>query len=263
MYNMTTSLVEDRSPPGYATATRTEIGSRPSQQDRVLICGGDGELFAFLCDGMGGTAQGEMASQRTADILCKLFSDADTHEMALKQPTVFLKLALTKSDEAVHRDASLNRSGTTLTALLLIGRRLYWSSVGDSRLYIMRGDEIVQATRDHNYRLYLDELMRQKRISRKQYEAELHRGRALISFIGIGNLPVFDLTQTPFVIFPDDIFLLTSDGLTGLLSELEIQSVLRSGGTLEQRADRLMQKALTRGHGLPMDNTTFALIQIL
>ena len=78
MYNMTTSLVEDRSPPGYAAATRTEIGSRPSQQDRVLICGGDGELFAFLCDGMGGTAQGEMASQRTADILCKLFSDADT-----------------------------------------------------------------------------------------------------------------------------------------------------------------------------------------
>lgn len=260
---MTTSLVEDRSPPGYAVATRTEIGRRPSQQDRVLICGENGELFAFLCDGMGGTAQGEMASQRTADILCELFSDSDTHEMALKQPTAFLKLALTKSDEAVRRDASLNKSGTTLTALLLIGRRLYWSSVGDSRLYIMRGDEIVQATRDHNYRLYLDELMRQKRISRERYEAELPQGRALISFIGIGNLPVFDLTQTPFPVFPDDILLLTSDGLTGLLSELDIQSVLRSGGTLEQRADRLMQKALTRGQGMPMDNTTFALIQIL
>lgn len=243
--------------------TRTEIGNRPSQQDRALICQGNEELFAFLCDGMGGTAQGEMASQRTTDLLHDLFSDSDTHEMALKRPAEFLKLALTKSDEAIHHYAGPNRGGTTLTVLLLIRDQLYWASVGDSRLYILRGNEIVQATRDHNYHLYLDELARQNRITPERYQAELPKGRALISYIGMGGIRLFDLSRCPFPVLSRDIFLLSSDGLTGLLSERDIQSALQSGGTLEQRADRLMQKALTRGWGLPMDNTTFALIQIL
>lgn len=247
----------------YEAATRTETGSRPSQQDRVLICRGNEELFAFLCDGMGGTAQGEMASQRTTDLLYELFSDSDIHEMALKRPADFLKFALTKSDEAIHHHAGLNGGGTTLTALLLIRDQLYWASVGDSRLYIMRRDEIVQATRDHNYHLYLDELARQNRITPERYQSELPKGRALISYIGIGGIRLFDLAQSPFPVLSKDIFLLSSDGLTGLLSERDIQSVLCSGGTLEQRADCLMQKALARGRGLPMDNTTFALIQIL
>jgi len=249
--------------PDHAAVTRTEIGSRHFQQDYALICDAGEALFTCLCDGMGGTAQGGEASQRTADILHELFSDAEIYEMALKRPIDFLRLVLTVTDEAISGDATLHGSGTTLTSLLLIGHQVYWASVGDSRLYIIRGNEIVQATRDHNYRLYLDTLMDQKRIGQNRYEAELVRGRALISYIGIGGLRLFDLTRKPFEICPGDIFLLTSDGLTGLLSEQEILSILQFGDTLEQRADQLMRTALARGQGRPMDNTTFILIQMI
>lgn len=263
MGRISAGVAEGCRPFDYATAIRAEIGSRAFQQDHALIRSGEQSLLAILCDGMGGTEQGGMASQRTADAFRDLYSDAETCEMAQKQPVDFLRMALKHSDHAVSDDAGLNGSGTTLTSLLLVEKQAYWASVGDSRLYILRGDEMMCVTRDHNYRLYLDELMKQKRIGKNRYAIEVTRGRALISYIGIGGLRLFDLTQNPMVVYPGDIFLLTSDGLTGLLPEGEIQSVLCSGGSLELRADRLMGRALTRGQNLPMDNTTFALIEIM
>lgn len=247
----------------YATAIRSEVGSRVTQQDCALICGKEQSMLAILCDGMGGTERGGMASQQTTDVFRKLYSDAETCEMARKQPIGFLRLALKRSDYAVNDVVGLHGSGTTLTSLLLVENQAYWASVGDSRLYILRRDEMECVTRDHNYRLYLDELMKQKRIGKNRYETELVRGRALISYIGIGGLRLFDLTQKPMTVCSGDIFLLASDGLTGLLPESEIQSVLCSGGSLEWRADRLMRRALARGQNLPMDNTTFVLIEII
>jgi len=263
MYNISADRMKTYHTSACSATIRTEIGKRVSQQDRALICCDENLLFAFLCDGMGGTAQGEMASQRTAETLCDLFSEPNAYEMALKQPIDFLHLALTSSDEAVACDAGLYGSGTTLTALILAEGQAHWASVGDSRLYIIRKNEMVQATRDHNYQLYLDELLSQKRIGQQRYDAERARGRALISYIGIGNLQLFDLTKNPLPVFPGDMLLLTSDGLTGLLSEQEIQSILQSDGALDQLADRLMHRALLRGQELPMDNTTFVLIQII
>lgn len=263
MYIMSADRAEVCHTSTCSATIRTEIGRRVSQQDRALICCDENLLFAFLCDGMGGTAQGEMASQRTAETLCDLFSEPNTYEMALKQPIDFLHLALTNSDEAVACDAGLYGSGTTLTALILAEKQAYWASVGDSRLYIMRKNEMVQATRDHNYQLYLDELLSQKRIGQQRYDAERARGRALISYIGIGHLQLFDLTKNPLPVLPGDMLLLTSDGLTGLLSEQEIQAVLQSDGTLDQRADRLMQSALLKGQERSMDNTTFILTEII
>lgn len=250
-------------PSGYAVAARSDIGSRLSQQDRVFIHGEDTRLFVALCDGMGGTEQGGMASQQTIRVLQNMLSDKETHDLALRQPAAFLRLALTNSDRTVSSDAKLRGSGTTLTSFLLNGRQAYWAAVGDSRMYILRGGEMIQATRDHNYSLYLDELRAQGRIGQKRYEDEIVRGRALVSYIGIGKLRLLDLSQRPLPVYSGDLFMLTSDGLTGLLSDAEIQHILLLEDPLEQRADQLLQTALVKGRERSMDNTTFVLIQIM
>lgn len=250
-------------PSGYEVVTRSEIGGRPSQQDRVFIRGEDTRLFAALCDGMGGTELGGMASQRAICVLQDMLSVKETYDLAFQRPVEFLQLALVGSDRTVSNDVGLHGSGTTLTTMLLDGNRAYWASVGDSRLYILRGSEMIQATRDHNYRLYLDELRAQELIGQKRYEDEIVRGRALISYIGIGKIRLLDLAQRPLLARSGDLFLLTSDGLTGLLPDVEIQRVLLSDNPLEQRADLLMQKALAMGRERSMDNTTFVLIQIM
>ena len=255
-------LCELSCPSGHTVVARSEIGGRPSQQDRVFIRSEDTRLFAALCDGMGGTERGGMASQRAICVLQDMFSDKETYDLAFKRPVEFLQLALVHSDRTISGDAGLRGSGTTLTTMLLDGHWAYWASVGDSRMYILRGSEMIQATRDHNYHLYLDELRAQGRIGRKRYEDEIARGRALISYIGIGKLRLLDLAQRPLLVHSGDLFLLTSDGLTGLLPDAEIQRVLLSDSPLEQRADRLMQTALSRGKDISMDNTTFVLIQI-
>lgn len=260
---MDTISTELYHPSGYTVSARSEIGSRSSQQDCVLVYGEGTTLFAVLCDGMGGTEHGGMASRRTVSVLRGLISKREIYDMALERPGDFLHLALESSDSTVSGDVGLQGSGTTLTMLLLNGRQAYWASVGDSRLYILRGKEMVQATRDHNYRLCLDELKAQGRIGQQRYVEELVRGRALVSYIGMGGLQLFDLTQHPMPIYPGDIFLLTSDGLTGLLSDAEIQSVLESDDSLEQRGDRLAKMALVRGQSRSMDNTTFVLIQTM
>lgn len=248
---------------GFSIAARSEIGGRPSQQDCVLIHGENARLFVALCDGMGGTARGGVASLQTIEGLRHMISDDETYEMACNHPVEFLRYSLMRSDNIINSDVELHGSGTTLTSLLLDGRQAYWASVGDSRLYILRGNEMIQATRDHNYRMYLNELKAHGQISQKRYENEMARGNALISYIGIGKLRLIDLTQQPVLLYSGDLLLLTSDGLTGLLTDAEIQSVLQLPTSLDQRADQLMRIALYRSRTNQMDNTTFVLVQIM
>ena len=245
----------------YEIQLRTDLGGRADQQDSAYVYTGDDLVFALVCDGMGGTENGALASRIAVSSGRALLLEYLKNQKDKNIPQ-FLIDAFVDLDAIVSQELGKRKGGTTAVAAFLEGDQLYWFSSGDSRLYIFRGGDLVQATRDHNYFLRLNEQLQKGEINEQEYERESARGEALISYLGVGGLPVFDLTSTPLELMDGDILLLTTDGLYKALPESLIAHVMSSSGSVVKMADKLMSQIQVLKSTVVLDNTTFALIQI-
>jgi len=162
------------------------------------------------------------------------------------------------------RDANQKplQSGTTLASVIIVDNKLYWASVGDSRIYLIRNNEMAQITVDHNYAVVLDQKVRQGRITKE--EAESHPKReALISFVGMGGVKHIDLNSKPFQLLNGDYIVICSDGLYRSLNNEEIKSIIISSqvnitGTANTLVNRAIRKQIKN-----QDNTTVVLVKFL
>ena len=245
----------------YIAAMQSVIGTREEQQDSMFCHVDEQRVIAAVCDGMGGLESGKLASMAVIEKLKELYKEKKADETF---PSFFLKI-VDILDELVFRMKSKigegASAGTTLTAAAIEGDDLFWLSIGDSRLYILRGDEFVQATRDHNYFLRLEQMLREKEIDERQYHVEALRGEALISFIGKGGIELMDINHSPFKLLPNDTILLTTDGLYKALSEEEIIDCLRMENVGEA-LNAMMKKACDKARQA-QDNTTCVVIRYI
>lgn len=246
--------------PNYLVETRSVIGSRAEQEDCGYLCVNEDGLFAVLCDGMGGLANGALASKAAA--MSMRDSYADYLVNGAKGSFRFLYRAMVCADRTVATQFA-GGAGTTLVAIAISEHGMNWVSVGDSRLYIMRSGELLQVTRDHNYRLRLDEMLQLGKISPEKYALEMNRGSALISYIGKGGVDLFDLTQNEFVLEPHDIILLATDGLSNMLTWEDLNNILNLPLPLAQKADLLIRSATDKGDVGMQDNTSFIIVEAL
>ncbi|MDR1272733.1 MAG: protein phosphatase 2C domain-containing protein [Clostridiales Family XIII bacterium] len=250
------------------TASVMHIGTRPYQQDALYVTGFDrssewpegqgGKAFGILCDGMGGLDNGEKASNMAVYMVKESLENLESFEDI---PSFFAEEAA-RIDLAIQEECSGEgkSAGTTLTAVVIFGGDLYWASVGDSRIYIIREGDIVKVNRDHTYMMLLRESVRKGNITPE--EAENHPLKAsLISFLGSGHIRYIDTNENPFRLVRGDIVLLCSDGLTKSLTPAEILDVVESHyGDMDSAANDLVIKAFDSSDG-PKDNTSVVLLQ--
>lgn len=245
----------------YVIEARSCIGGRSEQQDFAYLYCDEHNLLAVVCDGMGGTANGDIASRTT------IFNIRQAYKEYLLNPNdtpdSFLYHAMTAADREVSKKLDYKPGGTTIVAVLIQDGRLYWLSVGDSRLYILRSGEFVQVTRDHNYLLRLNELQKRGEISEVLYQKESVRGNALISYIGMGNISLFDLTQKAFQLHSGDKLLLTTDGLFSILTSASMKEIIDSQCNSTIRADTMITALSEQAEKEIQDNTTFITIDVL
>lgn len=255
------NIVVDRvaNPYSYSVEARSDIGSREQQQDQAYLHIGKERLFAVVCDGMGGALDGGIASKVAVSIIQRLYADHYTEEA---DESAFLYRAMVEADRAVSAKMTHGIGGTTLVSAVISKNQMHWVSVGDSRLYIIRAGKILQATRDHNYRLRLDEMLRGGDIGPDEYEKEMERGDALISYIGKGNITLYDLTQSAFTLQQGDTILITTDGLTSAVSKDTLLGILSSKNSTVMKANSLIQYVRDKGTEHPQDNATFIIIDI-
>ena len=248
----------------YEFIAYTTVGDREEQQDSFGFNMKDDSLLAVLCDGMGGHNGGAAASKLAVnDLLDRLAVNMMADEIQERFLETFRE---TDIKVASIQDAKGNPlgAGTTAIAILLRKNNLYWCSVGDSRIYLIRGDEMIQATCDHTYRLILDGRLANGEISQEEYEKENVMGDALVSFLGVGHLPMTDINQEAFQLCKDDIIVLTSDGLYKYLSENEIKNIVTNFSDLHDAVEALDGK-VKRGSkriSLNRDNMTTIIIKI-
>ncbi|GHU70742.1 hypothetical protein AGMMS49992_03570 [Clostridia bacterium] len=221
------------------TVIRTDPGCvREKNEDTVLA---DASGLYLIADGMGGHRAGEVASRIAAQSLRASLVGAPFDPSVL---TDAIAVANQRVYEAGLRNAHYAGMGTTLT-LLWIPNDLnepgaLIAQLGDSRAYLLRNRRLHRCTRDHSI---VDELLRKKIITPEQ--ARKHPDRNIITrALGIAESVKPDLFEWDRR--PGDLWLLCSDGLTDMLDDAAIATILR-GFVPEDAADVLLREALDNG----------------
>lgn len=192
-------------------------GGREKNEDRVGYCHTRGSSLFLLADGMGGHPHGEVAAQLALQTLATLFKEQakpDLKDVRGFFNTAILAAHLQLLRFAVERGLR-DTPRTTLVAAVVQGGVAHWMHCGDSRLYFVRGGELLARTRDHSY-------LEQQRNTR--YSAGLPPGfsRSLLhTCLGSPTKPVWDFAG-PVPMQPGDQLLLCSDGLWDGLDDADI-----------------------------------------
>ncbi|HEU0238109.1 MAG TPA: protein phosphatase 2C domain-containing protein [Micromonosporaceae bacterium] len=223
-------------------AARSDRGLiREGNQDSVYA----GPRLLAVADGMGGMAAGDIASNLAIAAMSQL--DEDVPGDALVDA---LRGAVDSANQnlrdAIDANPALEGMGTTLTGMLFSGTKIALVHVGDSRAYLLRGDEFTQVTKDDTY---VQMLVDEGRITEE--EASVHPQRSLL----IRALQGSDVDPTYSVrpAVAGDRYLICSDGLSGPVSDDSIAATLKEYPDPDECAERLLQLAL-RGGG--PDNIT-------
>ena len=238
----------------FQCAARSAVGLvRNGNEDSALV----GAQLIAVADGMGGHAGGEFASSVAINTLSEIAPSFINTEVDSESASDLFLNSLHTIDGQIHAvtldEPQLAGMGTTLTALFINGTEVSLLHVGDSRTYRLRGNDLEQLSADHTV---LQELLNKGIIS--ESDAQVHPQRSMLTqaLMGEGNLePSLHIFEGKI----KDRYLLCSDGLTGVLSDKEIKSLIK-GKDAAAAVDALIDA--TYINGAP-DNVTVILADLV
>lgn len=207
----------------------------------------------LVADGMGGYEGGQEASRIAVKTVREVYENAGGEDPQRALITG-LETAHRRIQEYARAHPSLFGMGTTCTAASLVDGRLRFAHVGDSRLYLVRGDSIGRLTRDHSY---VNHLVESGIIAAGEAEAHPQR-HILTAALGVGSELTPDFPPEPLPLLDGDVLVLCTDGLWGLVSEEEIRQVVRTKSPTDASRELV---TLARERGGP-DNITVQLARI-
>lgn len=243
----------------------TDVGLKREGNEDSLLCLDDLGLYA-VADGMGGHAAGEVASQTAVTVvsdcvrqeLTQATDPGNGAEPGQRQVQIFEKSVL-RANETICRLSQDNPRyggmGTTFSGLLVSDGRAAVAHVGDSRIYRLRDGDFSAVTNDHSW---VNEQLQRHVITAE--EARTHRWRNVITR-ALGNRLDLEVDTENLVLRPGDVFLLCSDGLSGMVPDTSLARALAAmGENLSDAAHDLVDQAKDAGGD---DNITLVILRVL
>jgi PPM family protein phosphatase len=227
------------------------------EANRAGIVGKHGSLFA-VCDGMGGAAAGEIASQLAVDILYEKMTEGLDESQPLLRDDLARRLVrgIEAAGLRIFQEAKLDRTrrgmGTTVTAAALVDDYLFFAQVGDSRAYVLRSGQLVQLTRDQSL---VNQLIEAGQLTEEEAETFEHNN-IILQALGTADTVQVDLTFCE--LRRGDTLLLCSDGLSGMVRFEDIREVLLSTAEPIDACKVLTERANQAGGH---DNITVIVVQ--
>jgi PPM family protein phosphatase len=249
--------VQTPTPQQWQSAGRTDIGRlRQSNQDALRLLDADG--CWIVADGMGGHAGGDVASRVVVEAIAQVIERGSLGKGDDTARACELADAIRAGNDAVRRhaaaDGRLRGMGTTVSVLRFYTLPIPTAvigHVGDSRIYLLRSDQFLQVTQDHTL---VEDYRRLGRLSAE--EAQSHPLRHVLSR-AVGPDPDVQPDTSTHRLAPGDRFLLCTDGLTKMLTDQDLMSILRETSSLETACQTLVDLANARGGE---DNITVAMV---
>ena len=238
-------------------AARTDIGMiRAGNEDNLFHDADPYRGLFIVADGMGGHAAGEVASEMAVQIVARELRGL--RDLADARSADKVKLSLRAANAAIFErtvtEVDKQGMGTTVSALLLAGGRYLIGQVGDSRVYLLRDGALRQLTKDHSY---VQEQVDAGFLTPEQ--ARYHPYSNVITrCVGAGQ----DVEPDTYTgeVRAGDLFLVASDGLTGMVDDRRLQQLLLSRNSPGRLVDALISEANGRGG---LDNITAIVVQVV
>lgn len=227
-------------------------------------------VLAIVSDGIGGHRAGEVAAEIAVETISQVVTDSNGEQ---QEPVEVLREAIIQASHQIYeqseQDSAQRGMGATCACGWIIGDRLYTATVGDSRIYLLRGNTIRQLSTDHTW---IQEAIENGAITPDQ--ARGHPNAHVIRrYLGSRQPVIPDLrlrlrageedeqaeANQGLSLQPGDIVLLCSDGLTDLVNETEILAILKQTADPEAAVDELVGLANKRGGH---DNITVVALQM-
>lgn len=239
----------------YIIANCTDTGKvRSVNEDSMTTFESPNGRVVAVCDGMGGQNAGDVASQLAVAVIEDILTDN-----TFASPEEAITRSIVAANQAILHKAAQNPAlsgmGATCVMLIVKDGKVYYGSVGDSRIYYVANHMIKQITKDQSY---VQTLVDAGQIS--QEAAEHHKDKNQITnALGVEGMTLPVICQLPITPEPGSIFVLCSDGLSGMINNNAIlETVSRHDLSLNERANILVQQANNAGG---LDNITVQLVE--
>lgn len=239
----------------YIIANCTDTGrTRRVNEDSMITFDSPNGRVVAVCDGMGGQNAGDVASQLAVAVIQDILSDN-----TFATPEEAITSSVLAANQAILRKASMNEDmqgmGATCVMLIVKDDKVYYGSIGDSRIYYIANGMIRQITKDQSY---VQTLVDAGQITLA--EAEHHQDKNQITnALGVEGMTPPVIGQMPIIPEPNSTFLLCSDGLSGMINNNTIlNTVSRHELSLNERARMLVEQANEAGG---LDNITVQLVE--
>lgn len=239
---------------GYNYIKFSSVGfEKKFNEDAIDVIETDGGLLSILCDGVGGDYGGDMASKIAIKSSTYFFTTSDTNDYLQR-----IKYALEEANSFVvnHSAGSsdLKSMATTIEMLFIKDNLAFWGHIGDSRIYHIRSGKINQLTKDHSL---VQKLLDEGFITHKQ--AANHPNKNVI-MRALGDNPFVeaDISKVKLNKLEKNSFFVCSDGVSNLVSDSELENILRLPD-MEERKDQIVKLIRLRGAA---DDYSFIYIEI-
>jgi len=238
-------------------AARTDVGMiRSGNEDNFTVDVTETRGIFIVADGMGGHAAGEVASEMAVQIVQREL--APTEDLGGEGIVKTVATALRKANRAIH-DRTLTEvdkqgMGTTASVLLVAGARYIIGQIGDSRVYLLRDGQFSQITKDHSY---VQEQVDAGFLTPEQ--ARYHPYSNVITRC-VGASPDVEPDIYRGDVRAGDLYLVASDGLTGMVDDRRLAQLLSSRADADRKVQSLIAEANGRGG---LDNITAIIVQVV
>jgi len=240
-------------------AGTTHVGMKRNHNEDSYLLLPEENLFC-VADGMGGHSSGEIASKIAVEELAEFFRMTSRDEDATwpfkmdkarnydeNRLATAIKLANMRIFERACTETKYKGMGTTIVTVHFAAGQAYVGHVGDSRVYFFRNGQLQQITEDHSL---LNDYLKAKKLTPEEIEAFPHKN-VIVRALGMKDNVQVDVSR--FEPQEGDIFLLCSDGLSGMVTDPQMQDILANTHQLEVACSQLIDLANAAGGN---DNVT-------
>ena len=235
-------------------AGRTDVGIIRSGNEDSYLMVPDRGIFV-VADGMGGHAAGEVASEMAVRFVARDLGSLKglSDDQVAERMRVSVRTANSAIFQRTLTEHDKRGMGTTVTALVLYDTRFLIGQVGDSRCYLLRDGKLTQITKDHSY---VQEQVDAGYLTPEQARSHPY-SNVITRCVGANS----DVMPDVYVgaVRPKDVFLLASDGLTGMLEDHQLAEVLHADRMPQEQVDALVAEANRHGG---LDNITAIIVRI-
>ncbi len=236
----------------YASLTHKGLVRNHNEDFLAYFDSLNGHVFV-LCDGMGGHSAGDVAAEMATEAVGRYFN-----AKYYKNPFKAVENSIEFANQEVVMHALGNDylygMGTTIVVVLIRDDRVFYGHAGDSRLYLFKNQQLKQLTKDHSY---IQTLLDKGLISEEE-AAEHPRRNEITRAVGLSYDFKPEVSSKAYIPEENDVLMLCSDGLTNMVNDKEISTILNSKYKINEKASKLIKTAKGKGG---IDNISVQIIK--